>query len=199
MTEISIQILMFLFLGELIKTIWTLQHQQYMSTLLHPSLKHFQIAPHEKDKVIKLVKQELVKRTSLAQVVTDSNTINKPTSTTCNPPPPVSSDDLLSRCFDQPLPVAKVDDELDHYMALDVFLHEKDDVLMFWKEHSTKFPMLSSIVRDLYAIPASNTIVERLFSSSKNTVTDRRTNLAAEKINKLLFLQKKSCFLETNK
>ena len=170
-----------------------------MSTLLHPSLKHFQIASHEKDKAIKLIKQELVKRTSLAQVVTDSNTINKPTSTTCNLPPPVSSDDLLSRCFDQPLPVAEVDDELDHYMALDVFLHEKDDVLIFWKEHSTKFPMLSSIVRDLYAIPASNTIVERLFSWSKNTVTDRRTNLAAEKINKLLFLQNKTCLLETNK
>ncbi|CAF1102546.1 unnamed protein product [Rotaria magnacalcarata] len=50
--------------------------------------------------------------------------------------------------------------------------------------------MLSSIVQDLYAIPASNTIVERLFSSLKNTVTDRRTSLAAEKINKLLFLQK---------
>ena len=85
-----------------------------------------------------------------------------------------------------------------YYMALDMFLHEKDDVLLFWKEHSTKLPMLSSIVRNLYAIPTSNAIVERLFSSSKNTVTDRRTNLTVEKINKLLFLQKKSCLLNTN-
>ena len=84
-------------------------------------------------------------------------------------------------------------------MALDIFLHEKDDVLIFWKEHSTKFPMLSSIVGDLYAIPGSNTIVERLFSSSKNTVTDRRTNLVAEKINKLLFLQKNlACLRQIN-
>ena len=59
--------------------------------------------------------------------------------------------------------------------------------------------MLLSIVRDLYAIPASNTIVKRLFSSSKNTVTARRTNLAAEKINKLLFLQKNlACLRQIN-
>ncbi|CAF4950585.1 unnamed protein product [Rotaria socialis] len=37
------------------------------------------------------------------------------------------------------------------------------------------------MVRDLFAIPASNTTVERLFSSSKNTVTDRRTSLSGKK------------------
>jgi hypothetical protein len=75
-------------------------------------------------------------------------------------------------------------------MALDVQIDENDDVFSFWKENEKSFPTLSTIVRELYAIPASNTIVERLFSSSKNTVTDRRTRLSAEKVNKLLFLQK---------
>ncbi|CAF4924712.1 unnamed protein product [Rotaria socialis] len=46
------------------------------------------------------------------------------------------------------------------------------------------------MVRDLFAIPASNTTVERLFSSSKNTVTDRRTSLSGKRGNELLFLQK---------
>ena len=41
-----------------------------------------------------------------------------------------------------------------------------------------------------YAVPAVNTTIERLFSSSKNIVIDKRTSLGAEKINKLLFLQK---------
>ena len=36
----------------------------------------------------------------------------------------------------------------------------------------------------------TNTTIERLFSSSKNILIDKRTSLGAEKINKLLFLQK---------
>ncbi|CAF1532084.1 unnamed protein product [Rotaria magnacalcarata] len=100
----------------------------------------------------------------VAQVVTNAITINKPRLTTCDPssspPQTVSLEDLLGRCFDQPQLVVKVDNEVDDYMALDTFLNEKEDVLLFWKDHSNKFPMLSSIVQDLYAIPASNTVVE---------------------------------------
>ncbi|CAF3306848.1 unnamed protein product [Rotaria socialis] len=57
-------------------------------------------------------------------------------------------------------------------------------------QHKLKFPTLFTMVQDFYAIPASNIIIERLFSSSKNTVTDKRTSLEAEKVNELLFLQK---------
>jgi hypothetical protein len=35
-----------------------------------------------------------------------------------------------------------------------------------------------------------NTIAERLFSSSKHRISDRRTKFGAEKVNKLLFLKK---------
>ncbi|CAF4085749.1 unnamed protein product [Rotaria sordida] len=180
------------FLGERIKSIWIPQDQHYMSTLLHPSLKHFHIAPHEKNKAIKLVKQQLLKRTSIPVVVaaTDSQTGTSTTSSTFNTSTAVPSNDLLGRCFDQSQPVVKLANELDDYMLLETQLHETDDVLLFWKENAKNFPVLSSIVRDIFAIPASNTSVERLFSSSKNTVTDRRTSLAAEKVNKLLFLQK---------
>ncbi|CAF1440028.1 unnamed protein product [Rotaria sordida] len=180
------------FLGERIKSIWIPQDQHYMSTLLHPSLKHFHIAPHEKNKAIKLVKQQLLKRTSIPVVVaaTDSQTGTSTTSSTFNTSTAVPSNDLLGRCFDQSQPVVKLANELDDYMLLETQLHETDDVLLFWKENAKNFPVLSSIVRDIFVIPASNTSVERLFSSSKNTVTDRRTSLAAEKVNKLLFLQK---------
>jgi len=124
--------------------------------------------------------------TSKSATTTASITINKTTAFT--------SSSLLARCFDQqqptPISTSTPVHELDNYMALDVQIHENDDVLLFWKENAKSFPNLSATVRDLYAIPASNTIVERLFSSSKNTVTDRRTSLAAEKLDKLLFLQK---------
>ncbi|CAF4791876.1 unnamed protein product [Rotaria socialis] len=75
-------------------------------------------------------------------------------------------------------------------MSSDIHLRENDHVLLFWKENTELCPILSSMVRDLFAIPASNTTVERLFSSSKNTVTDRQTSLSGKKGNELLFLQK---------
>ncbi len=52
-------------------------------------------------------------------------------------------------------------------------------------------------MEDYYAIPVSNTVVERLFPSSKNTISDRRTELDAERVNKLLFLQKKLLMLKS--
>ncbi len=39
-------------------------------------------------------------------------------------------------------------------------------------------------------MPTPNTIAERLFSSSKNTISDRRTKFGADKVNKLLFPRK---------
>ena len=81
-------------------------------------------------------------------------------------------------------------------MGLNVQLHENDDILLFWLQQKSKFPILFSIVQDFYAIPASNTTVERLFSSSKNTITDKRTSLGTEKVNKLLFLQKNLTLLK---
>ncbi|CAF2512166.1 unnamed protein product [Rotaria sp. Silwood2] len=75
-------------------------------------------------------------------------------------------------------------------MQLDIRLNEDDDVLLFWLQHQSKLPILASIVQKFYAIPASNTSAERLFSSSKSTISDRRTRLGTEKVNKLLFLQK---------
>jgi hypothetical protein len=108
--------------------------------------------------------------------------------------PSTTTKSLLSQCFDMSKSDSKLAstpyDELEEYMASNIQLNESDDVLSFWLQHKLKFPILFSIVQDFYAIPASNTIVERLFSSSKSTITDKRTSLASEKVNKLLFLKK---------
>ncbi|CAF4837251.1 unnamed protein product, partial [Rotaria sp. Silwood2] len=106
----------------------------------------------------------------------------------------ITSKGLLSYCFDIPetdfKPTSTSYDELKEYMALDVQLTEDDNILEFWLQQKSKFPVLFSIVQDFYAVPASNTTIERLFSSSKNTITDKRSSLGAEKLNQLLFLQK---------
>ncbi|CAF4487805.1 unnamed protein product [Rotaria sp. Silwood2] len=142
-------------------------------------LKSF-LAPEKKTKAFDLVKQELLARALTSDCVagTAPKTVTIDTSIKCNKTP--------TKLISIPTPV----NELDDYMALDEVINETDDVLLFWKRHSKSFPILSMIARDLFAIPASNTIVERLFSASKNIVTDRRTSLAEAKLNKLLFLKK---------
>jgi hypothetical protein len=63
-------------------------------------------------------------------------------------------------------------------------------VLEYWTKHQHRFPNIHSLARKVLAIPASNTEVERLFSCSQMTMTDNRTRLDAQKLNKLLFLRK---------
>jgi hypothetical protein len=65
-----------------------------------------------------------------------------------------------------------------------------EDVLDFWYKYQDIYPMLTDIARQILSIPASTTAVERLFSAAKFTVSDRRTRLEAEKLNKLIFIQK---------
>ena len=143
--------------GERIKSAWVLQDQHYICALLHPSLKHFDQASDDKVKALELIKQELLKRATSVMSDAATNT---------------SSNSLSSRCFDRSKPMSTPLDELENSMSLNEQISEQD-VLLFWKRNAKSFPLLSSIVRDLFAAPASNTSEERLFSSSKNTVSDR--------------------------
>ncbi|GBE89868.1 hypothetical protein SCP_1701940 [Sparassis crispa] len=45
--------------------------------------------------------------------------------------------------------------------------------------HTKTFPILSRIARDILAIPGVSIAVERLFSSSKHTLSDVRSSLVA--------------------
>jgi hypothetical protein len=45
--------------------------------------------------------------------------------------------------------------------------------------HAIHFPILSRIARDVLAIPGVSIAVERLFSSSKHTMVDARSSMAA--------------------
>jgi hypothetical protein len=174
-----------------------------MSCLLHPALKQFQIAPHEKAKAVSLVKAELLKRQSSTSSGSSSSTINitsgsssksSTTSKSQQLTPTISN--ILSECFDvpvedeDPLSIRSPHKELEQYLSSSTAFEPDDDVLLYWKKHQCTFPSLASIVKTIYNIPASNTTVERLFSTAGNTVSDRRTNLDVEKVSKLLFLNK---------
>ncbi|CAF4609941.1 unnamed protein product [Rotaria socialis] len=92
----------------------------------------------------------------------------------------ITSNYLLTRCFDKlpliPKPVLTPTSELDNYMSSDIHLRENDDILLFWKENTELFPILSSMVRDLFAILASNTTVESDSDYSSNDIDDLTDN-----------------------
>ena len=61
--------------------------------------------------------------------------------------------------------------------------------LSYWNANKSSYPSLARIAKRILAIPATNTTVERLFSHSGNTITNRRTRLNADKVNNLLFIK----------
>ena len=68
-----------------------------------------------------------------------------------------------------------------------------DDILKWWKFYSEGLPILSSVARAILAIPASSAKSERMFSTSGNTVTTKRTNLDPDKVEYLVTI---ACNLE---
>ncbi|CAF4690268.1 unnamed protein product, partial [Rotaria socialis] len=74
--------------------------------------------------------------------------------------------------------------EIENYLNTDYsdIPHNDDDlddidILSFWQEHRHTFSQLAKLAKlakIICAMPASNTIVERLFSAAKNVITDKR-------------------------
>ena len=62
------------------------------------------------------------------------------------------------------------------------------DVLSWWKEHSTEFPNLSLIARNILCIPASSAASERDFSTAGFVIQERRTQLNLDTVDDILFL-----------
>jgi hypothetical protein len=56
--------------------------------------------------------------------------------------------------------------------------------LYLLQKHAIDFPVLARIARDILAIPGVSISVERLFSSSKHTLSDARSSLTAESASK---------------
>jgi hypothetical protein len=183
-----------------IMTKWIPQDEHFLAAILHPQLKHFDKNPSDKSRAMQLLQDEIEKRTKANQLCSSSSDsssctstmISLPTSSSEEKPSKTRKKNLLSLCFDDPRSPTSAIDEFTAWMCSTLTLddEENDNILEFWSHHAKSFPVISTIARDIFAIPASNTMVERLFSISKNTITDKRTKLGMEKIDKLLFLRK---------
>jgi len=80
--------------------------------------------------------------------------------------------------------------ELEIYLQDDLFPRQKDlDILQWWMMHSTKYPILSRMARDLFAAPASTVASESAFSTSGRVISDYRSRLTSKNVEALICLQ----------
>ncbi|CAF4556800.1 unnamed protein product, partial [Rotaria socialis] len=178
-----------LFLQERIMDKWPIQSEHLLATLLHPRLRDFSGDQALKDRAIELLQSSI--SSSADSSSNNTSSCNSSLSSSVDNSITPKKTNILSLCYDKPRATKPALDEILLWLQSDFskdFIN--DDLLLFWRREKDDFPSIAKIARKVLAIPAANTSVERLFSSTKITIGDRRTRLGAAKIDKLMFLQK---------
>jgi hypothetical protein len=80
-------------------------------------------------------------------------------------------------------------DEVMEYMKMKINYPTGENVLLWWKKHSTIFPQLSRLALPLLSIPASSTTSERVFSETGCILEARRQQLNPDSVDSLVFLR----------
>ncbi len=91
------------------------------------------------------------------------------------PPPPNFYDDET---------IADARDKYKKY--LNTSARPCDNLLEWWKAYRQKYPRLSQITLDLFSISIISAECERVFSSAKTLITDRRNGLKKDIIKALV-------------
>ena len=60
--------------------------------------------------------------------------------------------------------------------------------LEWWAQHEGKYPILSSLARNVLCIPATSAPTERLFSYAGLTIADNRASLLPENAAEIIYL-----------
>ena len=63
------------------------------------------------------------------------------------------------------------------------------DQLLWWKDHTHQFPLLSYLARVVMAVPAASSKSERVFSVAGNIVTPKRASLNPAKVEQLIIVK----------
>ena len=131
------------------------------------------------------------------QNATDNNstTATSTTESAETSPPPAKKKTLgsilkKSREAQQPkTPEEKLKAEMDSYLSAAV-LDSESNPLDWWSVEHRNYPILAQLAKKYLCICASSVASEKLFSTSGNVVTPKRSCLKPEKVNMLVFLAK---------
>jgi len=86
-------------------------------------------------------------------------------------------------------PPLSIDVEIKNYEQMDLSTETlPDNPLIFWKDHSTTFKLLSQCAKEVFSVPASSASSERVFSVGGNVCTTKRSSLSPNKISELMLL-----------
>lgn len=97
----------------------------------------------------------------------------------------VAVGDLLQPEISNPRTASIV--EVDKFLNMPL-LPRAGNPLLWWKEHSEIFPVLSKLMKRRLCIMATSVPCERIFSKQGQTITERRAQLSSKKVSKLMFL-----------
>lgn len=79
--------------------------------------------------------------------------------------------------------------EVDKYLAdgIEKRFNSYFNLLEWWKENKTKYPILSLIAKDIFAIPSSTVASESAFSLGKRVVDPFRSSLSPNMVETLVY------------
>ena len=84
--------------------------------------------------------------------------------------------------------MAEIKAELENYLTTTP-IADNGDILRYWKNQALNYPKLARFARRLFAILATSSSSERVFSTAGNICGERRTNLSASKVEKLVYIK----------
>ncbi len=105
--------------------------------------------------------------------------------------PPPSKRARYNDCdddFDDVIQDDKELSEVEAYQKQQISASEVTTVLKFWQTNEKKFPALSTLARQVFAVMSTSSASERNFSLAGVVVTARRSCLTSSSVNDLLFL-----------
>ncbi len=178
---------------QMVESYFPLHPLHYVSTLLDPMLKSSSIIwTAEKkaeaiDNLRKLVKNfEMSNDTSLTASTSTNNTVTEMYNRSANENELLTKRvkmDFYSELYaDAALPISN---EVDVYIGN---TDKSTDILGYWKAKASVLPKLAKVAQYVLCIPATSTSSERSFSIAGRTLDDRRSQLAPEAVDDLLFL-----------
>ena len=85
--------------------------------------------------------------------------------------------------------ITEIKAELENYLTTTP-IADNGGILRYWKNQSFNYPKLARFARRTLAILAASSSSERVFSTTGNICGDRRTNLSASKVEKLVYVKK---------